>query len=158
GQDDLVIGTPVSNRSRVELEGLVGFFVNTLVLRLDSGGNPTFTELLRRVKAVALGAYAHQDLPFQKLVEELHPDRDLSRNPLFQVTFQLYSAQDANAGERKVEDRAALRESTGERGSAVFDLAFNLVDGPGGIAGDVEYSTDLFDEPTVRAMVECFKV
>ena len=89
GQKDIVVGTPVAHRNRIELEGVVGIFLNTLVLRTDLSGTPTFRDLLGRVREVCLGAYAHQELPFEKLVEVLHPVRDLSRTPLFQVFFNL---------------------------------------------------------------------
>src|SRR5581483_2307132 len=89
GQEEVVIGAPIANRNRAELEPLIGLFVNTLVLRIDLRGEPTFRELLQRVRDVTLEAYAHQDVPFEKLVEELRPDRDMSRNPLVQVIFQL---------------------------------------------------------------------
>ena len=92
GQDDIVVGTPIANRNRAEIEGLIGFFVNTLVMRTDTSGNPVFRELLKQVRKTTLEAYAHQDLPFEKLIQELHPERDLSRNPLFQVMFALQNA------------------------------------------------------------------
>src|SRR5262249_54808065 len=92
GQDDIAVGSYIANRNRAEVEQLIGFFVNTLVMRPDLKGNPPFREALARVKETALGAYAHQDMPFEMLVEVLQPDRDLSRNPLFQVIFQLFNA------------------------------------------------------------------
>src|SRR5207253_2043600 len=92
GEDDLSIGTPVANRRRPEVEGLIGFFANTLVLRTGLGGDPTVRGLLARVRDTAHGAFAHQDLPFEKLVEELHPERDLARTPLFQVMAVLQNA------------------------------------------------------------------
>jgi amino acid adenylation domain-containing protein len=147
GQDDVVVGAPIAGRSRPEIEGLIGFFVNTLVLRVDLSGDPAFSSVLERVRAAALDAYAHQDLPFEKLVEELSPDRDLSRNPLVQVIFQLFEAgANPSAG--------ALRAGTSlPSRTSLFDLRVDLAPGPGGLAGRVEYDVDLFEPATIERFV-----
>ncbi|HEX8559852.1 MAG TPA: amino acid adenylation domain-containing protein [Pyrinomonadaceae bacterium] len=152
-QDDVVVGVPVANRSREELEGLVGFFVNTLVMRTDLSGDPTFRELLGRVKEVALGAYAHQDAPFEMLVEELRPARDPSRNPLFQVIFDLQNAP-APALELK---GLTLRPHEIEPGTTRFELEMHLSDQPEGVRGALVYSTSLFTEATVRRLAARFR-
>ena len=112
GQDDIVVGSPIAGRTQVETEGLIGFFVNTLVLRTDISGSPTFRELLGRVRDVTLEAYTHQDLPFEKLVGELHPDRNLSYSPLFQVMFAFQ-----NAPTSKLARRPGAIESANGRGA-----------------------------------------
>lgn len=146
GQDDIVIGAPIASRGRAELEGLIGFFVNTVVMRTDVSGNPSFRELLARVRKTALEAYAHQDVPFEKLVEEMHPERDPSRNPLFQVCFQVFNVQ---ALEENV-----LQPHTVEGNVAKFDLRVDLLAGPRGLGGFFEYSTDLFDAATIARLAE----
>jgi amino acid adenylation domain-containing protein len=149
GQDDIVVGLPTASRDHTELEGLIGFFINSLVLRVDLSGDPSFRALLALVRETALDAYAHQELPFEKLVEDLQPARDLGRNPLFQVTFQLFSphkeAQQASA------ERTPMIVIN--RGSAVFDLAVNLWEAPDEVGGQVEYSTDLFDASTIARLI-----
>ncbi|HEX8920016.1 MAG TPA: condensation domain-containing protein, partial [Pyrinomonadaceae bacterium] len=150
GQADIVVGTPVAGRDRVELERLIGFFVNTLVLRADISGDPSFKQLLEHVREVCLGAYAHQEAPFERLVEEIQPERDLSRNPLFQVTFQLFSALDlSDKGSDSDEYNLQV-----ERGTAIFDLAFTLWETQEGLGGQVEYSTELFEARTIEQMIE----
>jgi amino acid adenylation domain-containing protein len=151
-QDDIVVGTPVAGRDRVELEKLIGFFINTLVLRIDLSGNPSFRDLLGRVKETALGAYAHQDLPFEKLVEELHPERDLSRNPLFQVSFQLLPELDAS-DEADVPTRSAELE----QGTAMFDLGLDVWESATGLKGSIEYSTELFHKATIERMADHYR-
>ncbi len=147
GQNDVVVGVPIANRTRPELERLIGFFVNSLVLRTDTRGDPTFVELLGRVREVALSAYAHQDLPFEMLVDELQPERDPSRNPLFQVTFQLFSAP---GGALPLE--ASVVNANVPRATAKFDLYLEIVETTDGLHGAFEYSTDLFDAATIERL------
>ncbi|HXQ72868.1 MAG TPA: condensation domain-containing protein, partial [Pyrinomonadaceae bacterium] len=145
-QDDIVVGTDIANRNRSEIEPLIGFFANQLVLRTSLAGNPTFRELLSRVREVTLGAYAHQDMPFEKLVEELQPERDLSRNPLFQVMFifQNNPMPALEIGDLAMEP-IELTEAT-----TAFDISLALNQTPNGeIRGSVRYSTDLFDGSTI---------
>ncbi|WP_310489900.1 amino acid adenylation domain-containing protein, partial [Chamaesiphon sp. VAR_69_metabat_338] len=163
-QSDIAIGSPIANRNRSEIEGLIGFFVNSLVLRTDLSGNPTFQEVLSRVKDVALGAYAHQDLPFEKIVEELHPERNLNQNPLFQVVFAL---QNAPMTALELPD-LTLSPLPFETETTRFDLELHLwepntqnglwADSSEGISGFIIYSTDLFDEATIARMVGHFQI
>ncbi len=157
GQSDLVVGTYVANRDRAEVERLIGFFINTLVMRTDTSGDPPFVELLRRVRETALGAYAHQDMPFTRLVEALQPDRDLSRNPLFQVVFQLV-APAGNDGEQPAAHSSNAALQVPWRRAATLDLVFSLADRPGGLAGGIEYSTELFDADTIARLIRHFEV
>lgn len=142
------MGTPIANRRRVELEGLIGFFVNTLVLRTDLSGNSSFTELLRRVREVCLGAQAHQDLPFEKLVEELQPERNLSYNPLFQVMFVSQNAPES------VLEVQRLRTTPLEVDirSAKVDLTLSITERENGLDASFEYSTDLVDALTIARL------
>ncbi|HEY0546992.1 MAG TPA: amino acid adenylation domain-containing protein, partial [Pyrinomonadaceae bacterium] len=152
-QSEILVGTGIANRNRAELEGLIGFFVNTLVLRADFSGDPGFRELLKRVREVTLGAYAHQDLPFEKLVEELQPERNLSRNPIFQVMLALQ-----NAPMPALElPGLTLRTQEFESLTTRFDLEFQLWDLPEGIQGYLFYSTDLFDESTIALLLSHFQ-
>ena len=152
GQDDIAVGTPVANRNREEVKRLIGFFVNTLVLRTDMSGNPTFDELLTRVKKVALGAYTHQDLPFDQLVEAVQPERDTSRTPLFQVMFN-------------VQDYSQLPEMPGlalslvkiETETAQFDLSLSIEITQQEVAASFYYNTDLFDAATITRMLRHFQ-
>ncbi|WP_244425490.1 condensation domain-containing protein, partial [Bradyrhizobium sp. STM 3843] len=152
GQDDVVVGTPIAGRTRAETETLIGFFVNMLALRTDLSGSPSFRDLLRRVKAAALDAYAHQELPFEKLVEALHPVRDLSREPIFQVVFALQNVPQ-QAGRM-----AGLTIAPFETGAvaAKFDLELSMVEVDGGLSASLVYATDLFDARTIARLVEHF--
>ena len=140
GQDDVVIGVPVAGRNRVETEGLIGFFINTVVLRTDLSGNPTFRDLLRRVREVVLGAHAHQDLPFEKVVEELHPQRTLSYSPLFQVMLNLL-----NLSPMLVQGRTLRAEPFApSEGESKFDLTLYASEHPGKLGFRLVYNADLF--------------
>jgi len=148
-QTDIVVGSPIANRNRLETESLIGFFVNTLVLRTDLSGNPTFRELLARVRSVVLDAQEHQDVPFEKIVEELQLERSLSHTPLFQVVFALHTAPAEDAALASV--KLAILDV--ERRTAKFDLMFELFERNGKIAGSLEYSTDLFDDTTITRLL-----
>ncbi|HST58816.1 MAG TPA: amino acid adenylation domain-containing protein [Longimicrobium sp.] len=149
GTDDVTVGSPVAGRTRGETEGLIGFFVNTLVLRTDLAGDPGFREVLRRVRDVTLGAYEHQDVPFERLVAEVQPERSLSHAPLFQVMFTLQHA------EPPLESLPGLRfEGVGaELETTRFDLSLSLAAGDDGLRGTLSYATDLFDAGTIRRML-----
>jgi amino acid adenylation domain-containing protein/FkbM family methyltransferase len=153
GQADVVVGADVANRNRAETEGLIGFFVNMMVLRTDLSGDPTFAELLKRVREVCLGAYAHQDLPFERLVEELQPERSLSHTPLFQVSFVL---QNQPMGKLRLPGLTMSMVETDDV-TAKFDLVLALTETDDGIAGGFVYNSDLFDASTIRRMAGHFK-
>ncbi|HEU5230649.1 MAG TPA: amino acid adenylation domain-containing protein, partial [Ktedonobacteraceae bacterium] len=148
GQYDILIGSPVANRRQLELEELIGFFVNTLVLRTDLTGNPAFLTLLQRVRETTLAAYAHQDLPFERLVETVQPERSLSYNPLFQVAFALWIASSAPVPITGI----AVEPFTIEAGTAKQDLMVDMLETPTGLQVRWEYSVDLFDATTIRRM------
>ncbi|HYO13481.1 MAG TPA: amino acid adenylation domain-containing protein, partial [Thermoanaerobaculia bacterium] len=153
GGEDVAAGSPVANRNRFETEPLIGFFVNTLVLRLDLSGNPGFNELTRRAREVTLGAYAHQDLPFEKLVEELAPRRDPSRTPLFQVMLSL---QNTPAEPLEMPDFRMVPLEV-DTATSKFDLSLNLKETAGGMRAVLEHDLDLFDRATVERIVERFR-
>jgi amino acid adenylation domain-containing protein len=155
GQDDIVIGTPIANRHHSETEQLIGFFVNTLVLRSDLAGDPTVRELLIRVRKLTMGAYAHQDLPFERLVEELQPERDVSRTPLFQVMLVLNNIPTSMVQLDRVD--LTLSNFGVDSETTNFDITFNLNDLPEGLYGWLSYNSDLFDAPTIMRMVGHFQ-
>ncbi len=153
GQEDIVVGSPIANRNFAELEPLIGFFVNTLALRGDLSGDPSFRELLARVKEVCLRAYAHQDIPFEKLVEELQPERSLSHSPIFQVMFALQ-----NAPQQALELRnLKLERLPLHAGTSMFDMSWFAIEVPEGLMLRVEYSTDLFDDATIARALGHFQ-
>ena len=148
GQDDIVVGSPIANRHRRELEPLIGFFVNILVMRGDLSGHPSHREVMRRVKATALAAFDHQDLPFERLVDELQPERDLARSPLFQVIMQLHT----NPAGYRAEAAPSLPMIEVERATVKFDLRVDFFQLADGLRCTIEYSTDLFDHRRIERM------
>ncbi|MEH2284580.1 MAG: amino acid adenylation domain-containing protein [Nostoc sp.] len=154
GQEDIVVGSAIANRNRRETEALIGFFVNTLALRTNLQGNPTFLELLERVKQVTLDAYDHQDLPFEKLVDELGLERSLSHHPLFQVAFGLQ-----NETQQQLEiNGLTITRFTWENTTTLFDLSLIFRETPQGLTGEWEYASDLFATKTIQRMAEHFAV
>ncbi|MFE0461118.1 amino acid adenylation domain-containing protein [Kitasatospora sp. NPDC058965] len=155
GRTDVTVGSPVAGRTRAEVQDLIGFFVNTLVLRTDLSGTPSFAEAVDRVRQTALRAYEHQDVPFERLVEELAPERDLSRNPLFQVMFALNGPGELGFGGAGV--RATALELPWH--SAKFDLTLHLTErGDGSLLGRLEYATALFEPETAALLADQFTV
>ncbi|MEH2206128.1 MAG: amino acid adenylation domain-containing protein [Nostoc sp.] len=152
-QEDIVIGSPIANRNRSELEGMLGLFVNTLILRNNLKGNPSFCELLHRVREVTLDAYAHQDLPFEMIVEELQPERDLSRNPLYEVMFVLQNTPTS------VQEVSGLNLRTLEfdSGTSQLDIFLSMFEFQDDLTGCLEYNTDIFDATTIANFINNFQ-
>ncbi|HEY0603571.1 MAG TPA: amino acid adenylation domain-containing protein [Herpetosiphonaceae bacterium] len=153
GQHDLLVGSPNAGRNRSETEGLIGFFVNMLVLRTDLSGDPTFQELLQRVRATASGAYANQDLPFEQIVDELKPERNLSHSPIFQVAFALSNVPQAalQLSNLRIETLHFDAIVTSE-----FDITLFMAEAAGGLSGAFEYNAELFEATTIARMVDHF--
>ncbi|MEA2603267.1 MAG: hypothetical protein QOF89_4259 [Acidobacteriota bacterium] len=152
-QEDVAIGTLIANRRRPEIEGLIGFFANSLALRTDLSGDPTLRELLGREREVSLDAYAHQDLPFEKLVEELNPPRDLARTPLFQVMLILLNAP----GEAMDLPGLKLRPVAIDSRTSKMEMTLYLTETPAGVDGFIEYNTDLFDAATLERLIAHYR-
>ena len=152
GQEDIAVGTPVAGRMQAETEALIGFFINMLVLRTDLTGAPSFRQLTRRVREVALAAYAHQDVPFEKLVEELNPERDLRHTPLFQTVMVFQNTPEETAKMRDVQ----LATLNAEDGMAKFDLMLNLMERSGRMWGQIQYRTGLFEAATIERFASHF--
>ena len=153
GQSDVVVGAPIAGRTRVELEGLIGFFVNTLVMRTRLSGNPSFRELLARVRETALEAYTNQELPFERLVEELQPERSLNYNPVFQVLFQV---ENTGRGDLKLHG-LEVREFGRLGFGAKFDLTLRVQETAGGLSCACKYSEDLFSRETITHLLEQYQ-
>ncbi|MFN6570019.1 non-ribosomal peptide synthetase [Dendronalium sp. ChiSLP03b] len=152
GQEDILVGSPIANRDRQEIEGLIGLFINTLVMRSDLAGNPRFSELLGCVREIAMGAYTHQNLPFEMLVEGLQPERDLSHTPLFQVMFILQNSPVSQLDLNGLTVSSLSLKSV----TAAFDLTLSMQNTATGMVGVWEYNTDLFDHSTIERMTGHF--
>jgi amino acid adenylation domain-containing protein len=153
-QDDIVVGVPIAGRNQPELENVIGLFINMLAMRTDLSGNPTFRELLDRVRDTALGAYEHQDLPFEKLVEVMQPERDTSYSPLFQVMFHLANVDIPSFNLPGL----TLTPLETDTGTSKFDLTLDLTETSTGLKGHFDYSTDLFDLVTIQRLSERFEI
>ena len=154
GQDDVCVGSPIANRTRAGVEGLIGFVVNTLVLRGDLAGNPTFRELLRRTRETALAAYGQQDVPFERVMQAVSPNRDARHASLFQVLFVL---QNAPVHIPPLPGITGQMQFDSHNGTAKFDLTLGLTEVPEGLVGILEYNSDLFDRATVERMASHFR-
>ena len=152
GMDDICVGSPIANRNRAEVEGLIGFVVNTLVLHGNLAGNPTFVDLLRRTRKMAFGAYSHQDLPFEQLLRAITPNRDVRHSSLFQVLFVL---QNAPSHLPPLPNLTPRLLTGSHNGTAKFDLTLGLTEMPEGLVGIFEYNCDLFDSVHDRAHGRC---
>jgi amino acid adenylation domain-containing protein len=153
GQEDVVVGSPIANRNRMQIEGLIGFFVNSLVLRTDLSGDCTFRELLGRVREVTLGAYAHQDLPFEMLLEELRPGRDLSRTPLFQIFFNMVNVEEVSFDLSGLQVHAVHRDSVLSK----FDLTLYVREQDHGLQFNLVYNADLFSQARMAEMLRQYE-
>jgi len=155
GQEDILVGSPIANRTQSQIEKLIGFFVNTLVMRADFSDNPEFVDLLTQIREMSLGAYAHQDLPFEKLVEELHPQRDMSHSPLFQVAFVL---QNIPAEEGIQISELSMKPLNADAEVAKYDLTLTMNESGDQLVGSMEYNTDLFERSTIQRMLNHFNL
>jgi len=153
GNDQIVVGTDLANRTTIETEKLIGFFINVLPLRIDLSGNPTFRELLERVREVSLGAFAHQEMPLDKIVEELSPERSMSHNPLIQVLFVMQNTLRVGAPIPGLDISSFEVPATRSK----FDVAYFVVEREEGLLGTWLYSTDLFDKATIERMARHYE-
>lgn len=154
GQDEIIVGCPIANRTHPDLENMIGVFINPLALRVNLSGNPGFREMLKRVRNVCLDAYAHQDLPFEKLIEELNPQRDLSRTPIFQVVFNMQNSPMPKLGTQGLE----INFLELDRGVSQFDLTLMITKSEGQYHATVEYGDDLFKAATIRRMFRSYQL